>query len=88
MGMWPDAYMRQWFDQEIGTDTIIPVILFTHDPPIADTKHFTNPNGKHTINSVDKFQNLLADTCLVTDVKKKANKEVGKSWSSLSILIL
>lgn len=87
MGMWPDAYMRQWFDQEIGTDTITPVVLFTHDPPIADTKHFTNPNGKHTINSVDKFQNLLADTCLVTDVKRKPQR-IGKSWSSLSILIL
>ena len=83
MGMWPDAYMRQWFDQEIGTDTIIPVILFTHDPPIADTKHFTNPNGKHTINSVDKFQNLLADTCLVTDVKKKATK----NWEKLEQFI-
>ena len=77
------AYMRQWFDQEIGTDTIIPVILFTHDPPIADTKHFTNPNGKHTINSVDKFQNLLADTCLVTDVKKKATK----NWEKLEQFI-
>lgn len=79
MGMWPDVKMRQWFDQEIGTDTITPVILFTHDPPIAETKHFTNPNGKHTINSVDKFQNLLTDTCLVTDVKKEAEK----NWEKL-----
>lgn len=79
MGMWPDARMRQWFDEEIGTDESTPVILFTHDPPNADTKHFTNPNGRHTINSVDKFQNLLADTCLVKDVKKKATK----NWEKL-----
>ena len=46
-------------------------------------KHFTNPNGKHTINSVDKFQNLLADTCLVTDVKKKATK----NWEKLEQFI-
>lgn len=83
MGMWPDVYMRQWFDREIASDTITPVILFTHDPPIADTKHFTNPNGKHTINSVDKFQNLLADTCLVTDVKTKATK----NWEKLEHFI-
>lgn len=83
MGMWPDAYMRQWFDREIAMDTVTPVILFTHDPPIADTKHFTNPNGKHTINSVDKFQNLLADTSLVTDVKKKAEK----NWEKLEQFI-
>lgn len=83
MGMWPDAHMRQWFDQEIGTDTTTPVILFTHDPPIADTKHFTNPNGKHTINSVDKFQNLLVDTCLVNDTKKKATK----NWEKLESFI-
>lgn len=83
MGMWPDAHMRKWFNQEIGTDTITPVILFTHDPPIADTKHFTNPNGEHTINPVDKFQNLLADTCMVTDVKKKATK----NWEKLEQFI-
>ena len=83
MGMWPDAGMRRWFDREVGTDTITPVILFTHDPPIADAKHFTNPNGNHTINPVDKFQNLLADTCLVTDVKSKA---VG-NWEKLERFI-
>lgn len=44
---------------------------------------FYEPNGKHTINSVDKFQNLLADTCLVTDVKKKATK----NWEKLEQFI-
>lgn len=79
MGMWPDSHMRQWFGQEVGKDTLTPVLLFTHDPPIADTKHFTNPNGRHTINSVDKFQNLLTDTSTVKDVKKKATK----NWEKL-----
>lgn len=83
MGMWPDVQMRQWFDREFAADTLTPVVLFTHDPPIADTKHFTNPNGKHTINPVDKFQNLLADTCLTTDVKNKATK----NWEKLERFI-
>ena len=36
-------------------------IIFTHDPPEAEAKHFTNPSGKHDINDTDKFQNLLSD---------------------------
>lgn len=83
MGMWPDEPKRKWLDRELGTDTVTPVLLFTHDPPIADAKHFTNPNGKHTINEVDKFQNLLADTCLVKDVKKKP----VKNWAKLEDFI-
>lgn len=83
MGMWVDEGMRRWFDSEFAADSITPVVIFTHDPPIADTKHFTNPNGKHTINSVDKFQNLLADTCLTPDVKQKA----VKNWAKLEKFI-
>lgn len=69
MGLWPDHTMRRWFDAEVAGDSITPVILFTHDPPEADTKHFTNPHGWHTINPKDKFQNVVADTCLTGSVK-------------------
>lgn len=79
MGMWPDGAMRRWFDETFQNDTLMPALIFTHDPPEADTKHFTNPNGRHTINAVDKFQNLLTDTCTVRDVKQKA----VKNWERL-----
>jgi hypothetical protein len=36
--------------------------LFAHDPPDGDPKHFINPLGKHEVNKVDQFENLLADT--------------------------
>lgn len=69
MGIWPDEGMRRWFDDETAGDSITPVILFTHDPPEADAKHFTNPHGRHTINPTDKFQNLIEDTCSTGSVK-------------------
>lgn len=72
MGMWPDSVMRTWFDRETASDEDIPVFIFTHDPPQANAKHFTNPNGSHDINAVDKFQNLLSDTCSVNAVGMKA----------------
>jgi hypothetical protein len=38
-----------------------PVVLFAHDQPDSEARHFRNPNGAHDINSVDGFENLLAD---------------------------
>ena len=40
-----------------------PVILFTHDEPDIETQHLTNPNGDHTINAIDKFENVVAEIC-------------------------
>ena len=71
MGMWPDSHMREWFDKETAGDKDVPAFIFTHDPPEADAKHFTNPDGKHDINPVDRFQNLLTDTCSVKSVDRK-----------------
>ena len=65
MGMWPDTLMRAWLDEELLRDNSLPTLIFTHDPPEADAKHFTNPNEGHGINSFDRFENLLADTCCV-----------------------
>lgn len=79
MGMWPDSHMRAWYENESWAGDGLPVMIFTHDPPDADTKHFTNPNGKHDINPADKFQNLLSDTCCVRNVSQKAEN----NWREL-----
>lgn len=71
MGMWPDMDMRSWFDNETAEDNGMPAIIFTHDPPEAEAKHFTNPNGNHSINGKDRFQNLLCDTCSVRNVDRR-----------------
>ncbi len=63
VNMWPDSAERVWIESDLKTvSTSTPVILFTHDQPNVETKHFTNPNGTKNINSTDKFENLLAET--------------------------
>jgi hypothetical protein len=60
--MWPDSYERKWMESDlkkVGKNA--PVIIFTHDQPDVESKHFTNPNGNNDINETDKFENLLAD---------------------------
>jgi len=62
INMWPDSVARIWMEKDLdNVTTTTPVIIFTHDPPIGDPKHFTNPNGAQTINSIDKFENLLEE---------------------------
>lgn len=57
--------MRHWMDSIFKADSLTSIIIFTHDPPEADAKHFTNPNLPLDINKNHKFENLLADTCAV-----------------------
>ena len=60
--MWPDSSERGWMNRDLATvPATTPVIVFTHDQPDAEAKHFTNPVGQHDINPTDKFENLLVD---------------------------
>ena len=60
--IWPDSAARAWLEHDlehVGRST--PVVVFTHDQPEAQAKHFSNPNGRHDINATDRFENLLDD---------------------------
>jgi hypothetical protein len=35
------------------------VVIVAHDQPAVVSNHFTNPNGDHSINNTDKFDNVL-----------------------------
>jgi hypothetical protein len=78
--MWPDSGVRAWMARDLGrTGPGTPAIVFTHDQPEAEAKHFTNPNGRHDINDTDRFENLLVDTLAdgtsvraPTDVEQRA----------------
>lgn len=60
--MWPDSCERVWMAQNLkSVSDTTPVLLFVHDEPNVEAKHFTNPNDVHNINSTDKFENLLAE---------------------------
>ena len=60
--IWPDSRARAWMDRDLSTIAReTPVIVFAHDQPAPEAKHFMNPNGRHDINDHDRFENLLAD---------------------------
>jgi hypothetical protein len=62
VGMWPDSIARPLIDADLSkVASTTPVIIFTHDQPTAESKHFTNPNSPFDINSTNKFENLLSD---------------------------
>src|SRR5262249_53936360 len=61
--VWPDSAGRAWMERDLGAvPESTPVVMFVHDQPDAEAKHFRNPNPPHNINAVDQFENLLADT--------------------------
>jgi len=63
ISMWPDSAARAWMETDLAkVAATTPVMIFTHDEPTSESKHFTNPNGIKDINSKDKFENQLADT--------------------------
>jgi alkaline phosphatase/streptomycin-6-phosphatase len=60
--IWPDSIERAWLERDLErVSSTTPVVLFAHDQPDVETKHFINPNGAHDINATDRFENLLAD---------------------------
>lgn len=62
VNMWPDSAERAWMAADLANVApTTPVLIFTHDQPTVESKHFTNPNSPYTINSTDKFENLLVD---------------------------
>jgi hypothetical protein len=63
VGMWPDSVTRPLIDADLATvSATTPVLLFTHDQPDAESKHFTNPIAPNAIDATNKFENLLSDT--------------------------
>jgi hypothetical protein len=60
--VWPDSSGRAWMNEDLKrVSRTTPVVIFTHDQPEAEAKHFINPNGAHDINADDRFENLLSD---------------------------
>jgi hypothetical protein len=60
--VWPDSAARQWIERDLTeVPAGMPAVLFVHDAPDVEAKHFVNPNGLHDINGRDRFENLLVD---------------------------
>jgi hypothetical protein len=61
--LWPDSSERIWMKKDLATiSTKTPVIIFTHDQPECEAKHFTNPVKVRGINATDKFEDLLEES--------------------------
>ena len=59
---WPDSTEQAWMNEQLtGLRPGTPVLLFTHSQPDVEARFFTNPNGNHGIDSVNKFENLLPE---------------------------
>ncbi len=60
VNLWPDSAERIWIEKDLRkVNNTTPVILFTHDEPVCQAKHFTNPVPPHLMGEKRKFQNLL-----------------------------
>ena len=60
--LWPDSAERIWMQKDL--DTVAkntPVIIFTHDQPTCEAKHFTNPLPPYDMTVKNKFQNLVEE---------------------------
>ncbi len=60
--LWPDSAERIWMQKDLdGVAKTTPVIIFTHDQPTCEAKHFTNPVPPFNMTKANKFENLTAE---------------------------
>lgn len=60
--LWPDSAERIWMQKDLDTvSSSTPVIIFTHDQPECESKHFTNPLPPHNMTPENRFENLTAE---------------------------
>lgn len=60
--LWPDSAERIWMNKDLDTVAkSTPVIIFTHDQPECESKHFTNPRPPYNMTEANKFQNLTEE---------------------------
>jgi hypothetical protein len=60
--LWPDSAERLWMEKDLASvSKSTPVIVVCHDQPTCEAKHFVNPFGDHSINKINKFENLTTE---------------------------
>ena len=63
INLWPDSTERAWMENDLKKiAATTPVLIFTHSNPDVEARFFVNPNGNHSINAEDHFENLLSET--------------------------
>ena len=60
--LWADSAERIWMERDLkSVPKTMPVIIFCHDQPTCEAKHFTNPIPPHNMTMQNKFENLTAE---------------------------
>lgn len=60
--IWPDSAQRIWMEKDLAkVNPKTPVIIFAHDPPTGDVKHFTNPKGGNVATPGNQFEFLVSE---------------------------
>ena len=60
--LWPDSAERIWMQKDLDTvASKTPVVIFTHDQPTCEAKHFTNPIAPFNMTVQNKFENLTTE---------------------------
>ncbi len=60
--LWPDSAQRIWMQADLDTvQASTPVIIFTHDQPTCEAKHFTNPVAPFNMTPENKFEDLTEE---------------------------
>ena len=72
--LWPDSAERIWMKRDLDTvASSTPVVIFTHDEPNIESKHFTNPLPPHNMAVKNKFQNLVEENYKESNVAGKGD---------------
>jgi len=76
--IWPDSANRLWMEKDLAAvNKNTPVLLFTHDPPQGDAKHFTHPGDGYVTSGNDTFENLLEEVYKDTIPKSTSIEQEG-----------
>ncbi|MDB5156062.1 MAG: hypothetical protein JWR50_769 [Mucilaginibacter sp.] len=60
--LWPDSAERIWMKKDLEkVAKNMAVIVFCHDQPTCESKHFTNPIPPYNMTVANKFENLTAE---------------------------
>jgi hypothetical protein len=60
--LWADSAERIWMQKDLDTvSAATPVVIFTHDQPECESKHFTNPLPPYNMTTRNKFENLVEE---------------------------
>jgi hypothetical protein len=70
--IWPDSVQRVWMEKDLAkVKPQMPVIIFAHDPPVGDVKHFSNPAGGNVTTPGNQYEFLLSEKYKESKVPEK-----------------